>query len=368
MTTAGKGIYFDGSTSARHEVAIELAPASVIIRAADGHVLAEWPYDELEHLSAPDHMLRVGRLGSPVLARLEVHDPTLAAALDEHAVTVDRTGASERRGRLKVVFWSVAATVSLVLVAIFGIPRIAELAAPVLPYWVEARLGQAVDTRIRSMLDTGKSGKPFECGTAESEKAGKAAFTKMVDRLEGAAQLPFPLKVAVVRRPEANAIALPGGHIYVFQGLINKSDSADELAGVLGHEIGHVAYRHGTKSVLRAAGLSFLFGMLLGDFVGGGAVIIAAKAVMTSAYSRDAETAADLYSAELMSKVGGDPRALGVILTRITGSKDPSLTILLNHPVTKDRVAIINAATAGKSGGSLLTPAEWQALRRVCSG
>jgi len=367
MTTAGKAIFFDGSTSARHEVAVELTPASVVIRAADGQVLAEWPHNELEQLSAPDDLLRVGRLGSPVLARLEVRDPALAAAIDEYAVTVDRTGATERRSRMKVVFWSVAATISLVLVAIFGIPRIAELSAPLLPYSVEARLGQAVDARIRSMLDTRKD-KPFECGMAESEKAGRAAFEKMVQRLEGAAQLPIPLKVAVVRRPEANAIALPGGHIYVFQGLINKSESADELAGVLGHEIGHVAHRDGTKSVLRAAGLSFLFGMLLGDFVGGGAVILAAKSVMTSAHSREAETAADLYSAELMGKAGGDPRALGVILTRITGSKDPTLTILLNHPVTKDRVAIINAVTTAKSGGSVLTPEEWRALRRVCSG
>ena len=218
------------------------------------------------------------------------------------------------------------------------------------------------------MLDTGKSGKPFECGSAPEEKAGRAAFDKLVQRLESAAQLPIPLKVAVVRRAEANAIALPGGHIYVFQGLINKSESADELAGVLAHELGHVAHRDGTKSVLRAAGLSFLFGMLLGDFVGGGAVVIAAKAVMTSAYSREAETAADLYSVELMGKVGADPRALGVILTRITGEKDPGFTILLNHPVTKDRVAIINAVTAEKRGGTLLDAEAWKALKRVCAG
>jgi Zn-dependent protease with chaperone function len=313
-------------------------------------------------------VLRVGRLGSRLLARLEVRDPALAAAIDEYAVTVDRTGTSERKARLKVVFWSVAATVSLVLVAIFGVPKIAELAVPLLPYSLEARLGQAVDARVRSMLDTGQTGKPFECGNAEEEKAGRAAFGKMVKRLESAAQLPIPLKVAVVRRTEANAIALPGGHVYVFQGLINRSQSADELAGVLAHELGHVAHRDGTKSVLRAAGLSFLFGMLLGDFVGGGAVVIAAKAVMTSAYSREVETAADLYSVELMNKVGGDPRALGVILTRITNSKDPAFTILLNHPVTKDRVAIINAVTSENRGGSLLDAREWNALRRICAG
>ena len=109
------------------------------------------------------------------------------------------------------------------------------------------------------------------------ERPGRAALDKMVHRLEAAATLPMPLQIAVVRRDEANAIALPGAQLYVFRGLIAKADNADEVAGVIAHEIGHVAHRDGTRSVLQAGGLSLLFGMLLGDFVGGGAVVIAAK-------------------------------------------------------------------------------------------
>ena len=142
-------------------------------------------------------------------------------------------------------------------------------------------------------------------------------------RLEAAAALPIPLDTKVVRRSEANAIALPGGHIYVFDGLVEKSESADELAGVIAHEIGHVAHRDGTRSILQSAGLSFLFGMLLGDFVGGGAVVIGARAVLQSSYSRDVEGAADRYGVDLMSRAGGDPRALGVILDAHRGC-DPS--------------------------------------------
>ena len=82
----------------------------------------------------------------------------------------------------------------------------------------------------------------------------------------------------------------------MFEGLIDKSESADELAGVIAHEIGHVAHRDGTRSLLQAAGLSFLFGMLLGDFVGGGAVVIGARAVLQSSYSREVESAADRYA------------------------------------------------------------------------
>ena len=104
-------------------------------------------------------------------------------------------------------------------------------------------------------------------------------------RLETAAGLPLPLTAAVVRRGEANAFALPGGHIYVFQGLIDRAETPDELAGVIAHEVGHVAHRDGTRSVLEGAGLSLLFGMLLGDFVGGGAVMFAAKTILQTSYS-----------------------------------------------------------------------------------
>ena len=111
----------------------------------------------------------------------------------------------------------------------------------------------------------------------------------------------------MVRRGEPNAFALPGGRIYVFQGLIERAETVDELAGVLAHEIGHVAHRDGKRSVLQGAGLSFLFGMLLGDFVGGGAVIFAAKTILQTSYSREVETAADGYGVELDAQVRRRP-------------------------------------------------------------
>ena len=60
--------------------------------------------------------------------------------------------------------------------------------------------------------------------------------------------------------------------------------------------------------------------MLLGDFIGGGAVIIAAKTILQNRYSRSVEASADRYAVRLMSKIEGDPRALGTILTRIAGA------------------------------------------------
>src|SRR5215212_6854164 len=161
MTISGAGIFYDGITAARHNVTAEPDPAALRIRAADGSTVAEWRYDEIETLSAPEGVLRIGRARNPVLA----------AAIDDLSIPVDRSGRSERRMQRKVVFWSLAATTSLVIVAVFGIPAIATHLAPLVPYRIERLLGNAVDAQVRSMLDERKPGTSFECGQAESEKA-----------------------------------------------------------------------------------------------------------------------------------------------------------------------------------------------------
>ncbi len=253
------------------------------------------------------------------------------------------------------------------------------------------RLGAAVDAQVRQALGAATGGKPLECGAGDSAKAAvaRAASAKLVAALEAAAELPMPLRVLVVRRTDVNAITLPGGRIYVFDGLLAKADSVDEVAGVLGHELGHVAHRDGAKSVLEAAGLSLLFGMLLGDFTGGGAVIIAARTVLQTAYSRGAEAAADEFGARLMYRVGGDPQALGAILLRISGKAAVGPHLLLDHPTAQQRAdAIAKIAQPPAMGalpgtqeradavtklakpsptGPLLSPSEWQALKSICT-
>jgi len=366
--TSGPGVYFDGHTSARHDVRVTLGASGLQVESGDGRLLAEWPYDEIDELSSPDKVLRLGRRGNAVLERLEVLDPAFAAAIDTRAIHVDRTGMLQRRQRRSVIGWSVAATVSLVLVAYFGVPAIAGRLAPLVPPALARRLGEAVDMQTRAMLDTRNLGSGFECGIAESEKAGRAALDRMVRQLGAAAGLPVPLRIAVVQRNEPNAIALPGGHIYVFRGLIDKADTPDEVAGVIAHEIGHVAHRDGTQSVLQAGGLSFLFGMLLGDFVGGGAVVMAARTVLQSSYSREAEAAADAYGTALMTKANGDGRALATMLAKIGGATEPGMTILLDHPETKARVAAINRLAGPRPSSPFLDAAEWAALKRICAG
>jgi Zn-dependent protease with chaperone function len=370
MTTSGSATYFDGVTSARQEVSVALGPDGVQIRAADGTSLAQWPYGKIAAFAAPQGRLRLGLADSPLLARLDIREAALAAALEQRCGSgLRRIEATDRRTRIRVVGWSLAAVISIALVAVFGVPALSDRLAPLVPVKIETRFGNTVDKQIRAILDHDRRGAAFECGLTDRTKAGRRAFDKLVGQLAAAAALPVPVTAAIIRRSEANAVALPGGHVYVFEGLIGEAESPDELAGVIAHEMGHVAHRDGVRAVMQTAGLSFLFGMLLGDFSGGGAAVMAVRTVLQSSYSRETEGAADLYGAALVSKIGGDPRALGAILMRIA---DPSLPpagkILLDHPESKGRAAAIEALGLPAAKAALLAPGEWIALKKICAG
>ena len=362
--TSGTGIFFDGNSSARQDVTVELQATTLVVRSREGEQLAQWPYGELDQAESPDQILRLSRRGS--LARLEIRDHAFATAIDEMALTIDHTGTVQNRLRTKVAVLLVVAVASIGAMALFALPALATRLTPLMPFAIERKLGQAVDAQLRNSLRSRAANTPLECGEAENAKAGRAALSLLIGRLEAAASLPVPLRAGVLRRAEANAIALPGGQIYVFEGLIAKAETPDELAGVIAHEIGHIARRDGVKSVLETAGLSFLFGMVFGDFVGGGAIVVAAKTVLQSSYSRDAETASDAYGVALMNMIGGNAEALGALLARIDDLHGKGASLLRDHPETATRVVAIRSLAKPGSGRPLLDSAQWTALKNIC--
>lgn len=364
---SGPGIFFDGNTTARRDVVVELTPAALIVRDAGGQILAQWPHAEIDQVVSPDQVLRLGH-GRASLARLEIRDPAFAVAIDEAAARVDRTGTVQRRMSMKMAALLIVAVASIATMALVALPALASRLTPLMPLGVERRLGQAVDAQLRATLGRGSANAPLECGETEKEKAGHAALAVLLGRLEAGAALPMPLRAGVLRRKEANAIALPGGQIYVFEGLIARAETPDELAAVIAHEIGHVARRDGVKAVLETAGLSFLFGMLFGDFVGGGAIVVAAKSVLQSSYSRETEAAADAYAVALMNATGGQAEALAALLARIDDLHATGPAILRDHPQTADRAAAIRSLAKPASGRPLLDAGQWAALKNICVG
>ena len=206
------------------------------------------------------------------------------------------------------MFWSAAAVCSIVAVVLYGIPFAADRLAPLVPMSVENRIGEAVDKQVRVMLG-GKT-----CDGA----AGRAAFVSMVDKIRRAAGIETPLDAAVLSSSVPNAFALPGGKVYLLDGLLQKARNPDEVAGVIAHELGHVHHRDNLRKIIQEGGTSFLVGLLLGDVIGATAVIFAARSVLDASYSREAEQRADAFAVETMHTA----RPLGRADGRAPGAAD----------------------------------------------
>ena len=187
-------------------------------------------------------------------------------------------------------------------------------------------------------------------------RAGQAAFTKLVNAIREAAGMDSSIKTAVLATPVPNAFALPGGKVYLFNGLLAKAENADEIAGVLAHELGHLRHRDGTRNLIYNGGTSFLIGLLFGDITGSGALIFASRSLVTASYSREAEQNADTFSIDVMHRLGRSPKPMGELLFRVTGKEvDKSLSILSNHPLTEDRLTRMSDEDRPPSGPPLLT-------------
>lgn len=159
------------------------------------------------------------------------------------------------------------------------------------------------------------------------------------------AHVPFTVKV--LEDPTVNAMALPGGFFFVNTGLILASDSEAEMAGVMAHEIAHVAARHGTRNMTKAELMNYATLPLI--FVGGPVGFLGRTAAGLAVpmtflkFSRGAEKEADFLGIEYMYKTGYDPQAMVAMFEKINAlkKKQPGLVAkaFSTHPPTPDRIA-----------------------------
>jgi beta-barrel assembly-enhancing protease len=197
---------------------------------------------------------------------------------------------------------------------------------------------------------------------------GRAALDALVAKLAAAGGMAAtaPVRARVVDDPTVNALAAPGGEILVYRGLLDRAASADELAGVLAHEIGHVEHRHGLRGVARAAGLFVLTGALSG---GSDAVALAAVLVGLS-YSRDFEREADASGARILAAAGIGTKGLEMFFARMererSGASGSLWSYLGTHPADGDRAAALRAAEQPAAPAPAMSAAEWAALRGIC--
>ena len=146
--------------------------------------------------------------------------------------------------------------------------------------------------------------------------------------------------------PSINAFALPGGFVVVHTGLVHAVGSADELAGVLAHEVQHVEQRHALQALLYQLGWASVLTAVLGD--PGTATTLALLQVGNLKFSRDLETQADTLGVEALRRAGIPPESMAAFFRRMkegTGGGAPPAW-LSTHPDTGDRITAIEAMAA----------------------
>ena len=346
-------VYFDGKSNRKRAVTLRFGAGVEIVE--QDQIADIWPYGEVRRADGPPNVLRLSCVAALPLARLEIADQATQAAVVSHCAVLDVMVRS-RVGTGRIVFWSLAAVCSIVGLAVFGIPYAADRLAPFVPFAIEKRMGDAADGQIRAVL----GGKV--CEGAE----GQAAFSALMDKLKDAGEIQTPLEAHVLSSTTPNALALPGGRVYLLNALLQKATSPDEIAAILAHELGHVKHYDNMRRLIQTGGTSFLFGLLFGDVTGAGAVIFVSRALLDASYSRDAERNADAFAIEVMHKLGRSPLPMGELLFRVTGEQGKGLSIIASHPLTEDRLAEMKKADRPNTGAPLLSDAQWRALKGIC--
>ncbi len=282
--------YFDGRSSRAHAVKLSIEGRDAVLREANGGVLRRAP---LASLRVSERVKRAPRLVTFADgAFCEVSDHAgfagLLAAGGHREGWVVRAQNSWRLAALSVL--------GLVAVLVLGyfvvLPWGAGMVARSVPPALEARLGDAT----LSSLDNGLL-QPSALPRAQQERirADFAALARPPD--------PGHRYLILFRqggRLGANALALPGGTIVVTDELVKLAGSGPGLMGVLAHEAGHVAQRHGLQQILQASAVGALAAYFFGDYSSVLAGVPAA--ILTLRYSRDHERAADAYAVEVMQR------------------------------------------------------------------
>lgn len=232
----------------------------------------------------------------------------------------------------------------------WGIPWLADKAAPAFPVSLERRLG----AEVINAMDDQRMLEPSKLSDKTIEQA-EQLFRRL---LPLQTRVPIHLEVRFSKSIGPNAFALPGGTVVVTDQMLElivgagndiSFALADELAGVLAHEIGHIEKRHFTRRLMRDAFITTLTGTLFGDF--SAVVTLAPSLLVQSEYSRAMETEADMYAIELLRLRDISPAHLADLFV-VLESKNKSTpesalpswlktvsTYVASHPPSAERIA-----------------------------
>lgn len=348
------GRFHDGITAVRHAVEVRLGIEGLEIRALDDDRTELWPYATLTAIDSvqPGEPLVLTRAPEDD-ARLTLVAPHRYDALLRRAPQLTAPiGDRVRRGAARLGLWCVI--VGAVVGAFwFGWPPLADGLAAGIPQAWQARLG----ARARDALSAHAS----SC----NDPGGMAVLDRLLLRLAQAMDYPEPVAITVVNLPVVNALALPGNQILLFSRLLDEAQTPEEIAGVLAHELGHLAAHHPMRNLVRQSGLGLLFTALSGMSSLDGL----AQLALASAYSRQFETEADDRAFATLRAASIGSQGWIDFFTRHDrpgGNWDHAIAYLSTHPQSAARRSA--AERLPTTGAPVMSAGDWLVLKTICGG
>jgi len=321
------GRYYDGRTSRAHRVQLTVQ---------DGTALLEGEAERAVPLDA----LRVSERSRHAARKVTFPDGATFEPDDQHAFNslLEQTGHQDSsvvraHGSWRSVFGSLAAiVVVLALAYFFLLPLLADRVAQALPASAERQLGQGV-LEFLDRRALAPSALPLQ-----RQQRIAAAFAGLHAPHDGAPPYRLLFRKS---RIGPNAFALPSGDIVLTDELVQLLPDDGAVMGVLAHELGHLHRRHMTRRLIQGSAVAAAGTLLFGDV---NAVLSGLPALALDLhYSREAETEADDYAAEMLEDNGLSLSSLEAVF-KVLGQLDKSsVAYLSSHPLSEDRAARIRA-------------------------
>jgi len=174
---------------------------------------------------------------------------------------------------------------------------------------------------------------------------------------------PETIKLHFIRNSEVNAFALPDNNLVIYTGIVDYSKSPEELAGVMAHEIAHIAKGHVMQHLIREIGFATLT-TLVGNATAGAEVL---RTITSTAYSRSMENEADKTAVLFLQNSGINPAGLADLLYRLSTEENEYLrylSFISTHPNSEDRARrILSMIDLDKTYEPVLSEEEWEKLK-----
>ena len=327
--------FFDGRTPRRQTVELFAEGDEILIRGAFGE--RRMPRAQVEISEPLGRAPRLLRLPDGAVCEIADH-PAFAEWLTAAGFADSPVVRLQARWSWAVA--ALAASVLLLLAAYFwGLPAVSKALAPRIPESVV----QSLSAYTLNFLDQ-RLLRPSRLPQARQD-ALQAHVAAVLQAKPGRPAYRLLFRSAPMG---PNAFALPNGDLVVFDELLALAKNDDEVAGVVAHELGHVAHRHGLRQLIQSSVVSFAAGLYLGDLsaLASGLAALA----LESRYSRDFELEADAYAAAAMQAAGQGVEPLATMLERLSasagGQRGTGWDGLSSHPDTAERIRRLRAANS----------------------